>query len=175
MPRIGRSNTMARRYKGRPDTFRTDLVCNSCDFHIRSSVAQVTHFLALREMCTEIPSLSNAVFKIKQKKFFFLSFDQLFGRFRQLCTGALSWELRIKSSVYWWNDKLFGLSNEGLVARENTPVQRVIPCRTTHERTPIHWEKYILIFPVFYRNSTSGGKKYLLSFIGKLLFKFWRK
>ena len=26
MPRRGRSNTMARRYKGRPDTFRTDLV-----------------------------------------------------------------------------------------------------------------------------------------------------
>ena len=25
MPRRGRSNTMARRYKGRPDTFRTDL------------------------------------------------------------------------------------------------------------------------------------------------------
>ena len=31
MPRRGHSNTMARRYKGRPDTFRTDLVLSKSD------------------------------------------------------------------------------------------------------------------------------------------------
>ena len=41
----------------------------------------------------------------------------------------------------------------------------------------LHWEKYIWIFPVFYRNSTSGGRKEenLLVEMKYILLQKWNK
>ena len=44
MPRRGRSNTMARRYKGRPNTFGTDLVYSGL---IGFVLKQITHYLRM--------------------------------------------------------------------------------------------------------------------------------